>query len=421
MNPLSILYVGRNSGTSRHRASALRRLGHEVFIIDPATLLPKARFAASWTWQTGGLLFEGYVRRQLATNLPAAQFDLVFVDSGELVGPALVSELKNRFGTIVNYNIDDPYGGRDGVRWRLYLAAAALYDLIVVVRDCNVREAFAAGARGVLRVHMSADEIAHAPRPLNEEDLRKWSADVSFIGTWMPERGPFMARLVTLGVPLSIYGNRWHKAREWPILRPFWRGPGLSDDSYAKAIQCAKVSLGLLSKGNRDLSTTRSFEIPSLGGVLCAERTTEHTRLYAENEEAVFWSTPEECAAKCMQLIGDEERRKGIASRGRKRWLRNGTANEQVLSQIVGTLRVRHDRTGHNAKHSAAQHTNGGCGIPRFVPLQGISQFSYLLGLMSQGNSCVPTMLARRAGWIRLKQVSSIVARDFTYIIIPPR
>jgi spore maturation protein CgeB len=338
MNSLSILYVGRNCGTSRHRASALRRLGHEVFIINPATLLPRVPLAASLTWQTGGFFFESYIRRQLLASLPNTRFDLVFVDCGELVGPALVSELKNRFGAIVNYNIDDPYGGRDGLRWRLYLSAARLYDLIVVVRECNIPEAFAAGARRVLRVHMSADEIAHAPRPLNDGDLRKWSSEVSFIGTWMPERGPFMVRLIALGVPLSIYGNRWHKAREWHLLRPFWRGPGLSDDRYAKAIQCAKVNLGLLSKGNRDLSTTRSFEIPSLGGVLCAERTTEHARLYAEDEEAVFWSSPEECAAKCMQLMGDEEKRKNIAVSGRHRYLRNEITNEHVLSRILGDL-----------------------------------------------------------------------------------
>jgi spore maturation protein CgeB len=338
MMSLSILYIGQNSGTSLHRASALRRLGHEVFIIDLAALLPKAAFAASWAWQTGGLFFEGYIRRELLASLPRTQFDLVHVDCGELVGPELVTELKNRFRTVINYNIDDPYGGRDGQRCRLYRSAVPLYDLIVVVRDCNVPEAFAAGAQRVLRVHMSADEVAHAPRCLNDEDFRKWSSEVSFLGTWMPERGPFMERLVALGVPLSIYGGRWDKAREWPVLRPFWRGPSLREASYAKAIQCAKVSLGLLSKGNRDLSTTRSFEIPSLGGLLCAERTTEHANLYKEDEEAIFWSSPEECAAKCMQLLSNEEARRSIASNGRKRWLRNGISNENVLSQIIGAL-----------------------------------------------------------------------------------
>jgi spore maturation protein CgeB len=339
MNPLSILYIGRNSGTSRHRSSALRRLGHDVFNIDPATHLPNASFAASWAWQTGGLFLEGSIRRQLLANLPKTRFNLVFVDTEELVGPTLLRELKSRYGKVINYNVDDPYGRRDGRRWRLYLEAVPLYDLIVVVRDCNVSEAFAAGASNVLRVHRSADEVAHSPRDMNEEDYRKWGAEVMFAGTWMPERDSFLARLAGLGVPLSIYGDRWHKAREWPAIRPLWRGPGLSDDSYCKAIQCAKVSLGLLSKGNRDLTTTRSFEIPSLGGLLCAERTTEHARLYVEDQEAVFWSSPEECAAKCLRLLGNEERRKHIASSGRKRFLRNETGNEQVMSQIVDALR----------------------------------------------------------------------------------
>ena len=93
----------------------------------------------------------------------------------------------------------------------------------------------------------------------------------------------------------------------------------------------------MLSKENRDLSTTRSFEIPHLGGVFCAERTSEHLELYRENEDAVFWSSPEECAEKCADLLNDEERRKRIAVNGRKRCLQNGTTNEEVLTRILQT------------------------------------------------------------------------------------
>jgi hypothetical protein len=249
----------------------------------------------------------------------------------------VVSELKKRFGTIINYNIDDPYGKRDGRRWRQYLRAVPFYDLIVVVRDCNVAEAYSRGARKVLRVPMSADEIAHAPRAIREQDYRKWANDVLFIGTWMPERGPFMARLVELGVPLSIYGKLWENAPEWHILRKCWRGGDLLGDDYVMAIQCAKVNLGLLSKGNRDLSTTRSFEIPLVGAVFCAERTAEHLKLYREDEEATFWSSPEECASKCMQLLSDEQLRKNLAVNSRKRSLQNNTTNEAVWAEILYT------------------------------------------------------------------------------------
>jgi spore maturation protein CgeB len=336
MKSLSILYIGADTGTSRHRALALQRLGHDVLIANPFAFLSQNRFTAIWTWKTGGLFLEDFIRRRMLASFRDMKFDLVLVNGGELVGPSLVVGLKHRFGTVVNYNNDDPFGPRDGRRWNPYLRSVELYDMVVVVRDCNVAEALAQGARRVVRVLMSADELAHAPRQITELDREKWASEVLFVGTWMPERGPFMARLVELGVPLSIYGNRWHRAREWQVLRPFWRGPSLEvAEDYAKAIQCAKVSLGLLSKENRDLTTTRSFEIPHLGGVFCGERTSEHADLYREDEEAVFWSSPEECAEKCLQLLNDEQRRKRLAANGRRRCLQNGTMNEKIMTQVV--------------------------------------------------------------------------------------
>ena len=275
----SILYIGSNSGTSQHRALALRRLGYKVVVVDPTTFLPRSRFVNAWTWHTGGMFLEKFIARSLLASIRGQKFDVVYVDGGALVGPSLVRELKSCFGTVINYNIDDPYGRRDGRRFRLYLKAVPFYDLIVVVRDCNVPEAYAQGARDVLRVFMAADEVAHATKHLTEQDHQRWPIEVGFVGTWMPERGLFMARLVELGVPLTIYGSRWQKAPEWSALRAAWRGSGLYGDDYAKAVACAKINLGLLSKGNRDLTTTRSFEIPYLGGLLCAERTPEHTQL----------------------------------------------------------------------------------------------------------------------------------------------
>jgi spore maturation protein CgeB len=339
MNSLSILYIGTNTGTSRHRTLALQRLGHAVSIVDPFAVLRGNRFAGLWAWRTGCLFLEDLIRRRILAGIPDRRFDLVLVDGGELVGPCLIKELKRRFGVVANYNVDDPYGRRDGRRWKLYLQSVPFYDLVVVVRDFNVPEALARGARSVLRVHRSADEVAHAPRPVSDQAKRKWTSEVGFVGTWMPERGPFMARLIELGVPLSIYGGRWQKAREWPALRSCWRGAALErEQDYAMAIQCAKVSLGLLSKGNRDLTTQRSFEIPHLGGVLCAERTSEHTELYRENEEAVFWSSPEECAEKCIQLLRDEQYRRNVAINGRRRCLQNRTTNQDVLDQVLTRL-----------------------------------------------------------------------------------
>jgi spore maturation protein CgeB len=332
----TLLFIGRDSGTSRHRAQAFARIGFDVTVIDPFSFLPKSNFMARWTWHTGCLFLEDYISRNVLAAIPNRLFGWVYVDGGELLGPRLVQELKSRFGKIVNYNIDDPFSRRDGRRFRLYLQALPIYDLVVVLRDCNISEAYSQGAQRVMRVTMSADEVAHAPSNASAARVVEWQSEVLFIGTWMAERGPFLARLLELGVPLSIYGLRWQKAPEWDRLQRAWRGPGLyADEDYAAAIRGAKVNLGLLSKGNRDQSTTRSFEIPALEGVLCAERTDEHMRLYQEQVEAVFWSAPEECAAKCFMLLGDDRLRENMRTRGRRRCLGNGTMNEAVLLQIA--------------------------------------------------------------------------------------
>jgi len=208
-----------------------------------------------------------------------------------------------------------------------------------VVRKPNVAEAVALGARNVLQVWRAADEIAHAPRTVTTAARRKYGSEVVFVGTHFPERGPFMAELVRRGVPLSIFGDRWQDSREWPLLERHWRGPGSrNDDEYALMVQCSKVVLGLLSKGNRDLHTTRSAEVPLLGAAFCAERTPEHDALYLDGKEALFWDDAAECAAACEALLDDVAYRRSVAAAGRARCLANGTLNEQIAEQVLARI-----------------------------------------------------------------------------------
>jgi spore maturation protein CgeB len=338
---LRILYLGRKSGTSEQRKAALVRLGHKVTHIDPQALLPSHRIIGLWEWRAGSIGLAGIIRRRVLQSLDDASvapdgYDLAWIDHGALVGARLLDDLKARARRVLCYNIDDPFGGRDRMRWRQFLQALPGYDLIAVVRDCNIQEAYDRGARNVLRVFMSADEIAHAPRQLTGDERRRWNSEVVFVGTAFPERGPFLAELMRLGVPLTIYGNRYQRLPQWPALRPDWRPANTeSAEDYAKAISAAKVCLCLLSKGNRDQHTTRSMEIPSLGRLLCAERTPEHMALYEEDREAVFWNTPQECASKCLALLSDAARRETIAAAGRQRYLSNPWRNMAVVETIL--------------------------------------------------------------------------------------
>jgi spore maturation protein CgeB len=332
---LSVLYLGPNNGTSLDRANSIRRLGHRLHHIDLRRLLPQTPWMHRVTWKLGGHVFAPWVLKSLPKELAGKRYDVCLVDSGEWVTPSIIELLRRHADKVANYVIDDPFGRRDVARFRAYRRSLRHYDLCVVVRPDNAREARDAGAKRVRRVFMSSDEVTHAPRLLTEEDKVRWATDVLFLGTWFPERGPFLMRLIHLGVPLVIRGTNWNKAPEWRALRSSWKSGAIIGDDYAKAIQCAKVNIGLLSKGNRDLHTTRSLEIPALGGLLCAERTSEHLDMYVEGVEALFWSDAEECAAACRWALGNEEERRKIAAAGQMRNIANQIRNENVMSEIL--------------------------------------------------------------------------------------
>lgn len=331
----SILYLGPINGTCLDRANALRRLGHQVDHLDLRKLLPSTLWVDRITWRLGGDWLVPLLIKPLQAWLAGRSFDLCHVDGGEWVTPRVVRLLREHAGKVINYSIDDPFGPRDGPRFRAVRQAAAAYDLMAVVREVNVVEAQALGARNTVRIYRSADEVSHAPRAITAQAQSQWGCDVLFLGTWFPERGPFLAELIRLGVPLTIQGSNWHKAAEWPVLKPHWRGGSIAGDNYALAIQCARINLGLLSKENRDLHTTRSLEIPALGGLLCAERTSEHEAMYRDGHEAVFWRDAAECAAVCQQLLADEPRRQAIAKAGLQRLRFNGHYNETIMASLL--------------------------------------------------------------------------------------
>ncbi|MNS01983.1 hypothetical protein D3C72_332760 [compost metagenome] len=336
---MRILYIGDASprSTSLQRANALKRMGHDVTVLAIKEALPEHRIISSWNVRTGFRFTSAVYADYILKSAQQCEVDLVWINHGAECSAQVVKELKRRFGRIINYNTDDPFGSRDLNKWRLYRDALPHYDLTVVVRPINVSEARALGASEVMRVWMTADEVAHAPRVLGPEDVERYQSQVLFIGDWMPERGPFMAELIRRGVPLTLCGARWDKAPEWSTLAPHWR-PSVFGDAYAMHIQSAAVCLGLLSKGNRDQHTTRSAEIPYLGGLLLAERTEEHLAMYRENEEAVFWDDPESCAARCFELLAAPDRRRTIANAGRRRALNSGYTNEVVLGRILAQV-----------------------------------------------------------------------------------
>lgn len=334
---MRIAYIGPESGTSLQRAKALERLGHTVSVIDPWTWLAQPRLRGRVHLHTGYMGVDHLIGPKLLRDVLAIRPDLIWVNQGEFLGPVSIKALRGVGVPVVNYANDNPFCAENRMRFSHYRAALPFYDLVVVVFADAVEPARRAGARRVIRKFISADEIAHLQRSESELDDAKDNSEVVFVGTWMKaHRGAFVAELIDRGVPISIWGDRWQKAKEWRVIEPHWRGPGVYDDhGYARILRGAKIGLGLVNKASGNLHTDRSIQIPALGQVLCAERTKEHLELYKDGEEAVFWDDAAECAKICKDLLSSESKRRVIARQGHERAVRNNLFNEPVMASIL--------------------------------------------------------------------------------------
>jgi spore maturation protein CgeB len=333
-----ILYIGPDTGTSRHRFHALQRLGHTVKLVDTFKAFGGVGALMTWGFRTGYLGLEHVITKFTLNSIGTEIFDVVWVDNGETVGRRLVGELKRHSHFMLNHNLDNPFAARDGHRWRLFHQALPYYDLFATPRASTRNSASARGATRAIAIKFTADEVVHRPIILSDADRAIFGSEVVFVGTWMPERGPFLKRIVDRGVPLRIFGPRWNKAPEYADLSSLVTCRSLDDSDYVRAVAGSKIAIGLLSLGNQDLHTTRSLEIPAIGSLLCAWRTNVHDELYWDGKEAVFFDTADECADACLALLADEDRLKSISAAGHARNLRNNWFNERLCSDLLSAL-----------------------------------------------------------------------------------
>lgn len=338
---LLFLLAGREGYTSWMRAEAAKRAGFSVKTIQMLDCIPANLWANRIHRKLGFILLQSRVRKFIQKNVGADKYAVCWVDHGNLIGLNAAKDLKKHARVLVNYNVDDPTGKRDGRYWYSYLRSVTAYDLIVTVRRETENELRARGAQTVLRVFRSYDEVAHRPLALSESDRQAWGSDVVFVGTWMEDRDDFILNLAKRGIPISVYGDNWEKAPRWNLIKHLIKGRGIFGDNYGKILQSSKICLCLLSRGNRDQHTTRSVEIPAMESVLCAERTGEHLELFEDGKECVLWKDIDECARRCRELLEKPNLRSSIARAGRTKVQELQLGHEAVIKKILSTVGIR--------------------------------------------------------------------------------
>lgn len=337
---MNILYIGDTNYNSNSYllGRAFKKIGNKIFHVNLLGINKNfcSKIIDFINYRLDTSFFNFYFFFQLKKQIKNNKFkiNLIIINQGEYYDETILYFLKKKFNCkIVSIIYDNPFSDRDYKRFSLFKKAIDIYDYFFVVRKETYR-VFKKKNKKVFLFRRTYDEDMHRPYLSKNKTI-----DIIFIGTWIKNesRDYYLKELILRKFRLKIFGNRWHKSKYYKILKPFVF-PAVYKRQYAKKISISKICLCFLSKGNQDKDTTRTYEIPYMGGLLVAERTKVHLDIFKENEEAFFFSNISELKKKIHFILNHPKEAKKIRKAGMKkvRSLKVGNKNfaRFVISKI---------------------------------------------------------------------------------------
>lgn len=235
------------------------------------------------------------------------------------------------------YHNDDPY--RKGLWRRLtslnYLRCIKYSNITYVYRDVNIEEANKWGAKEA-RLFMSHFDSRHDLVEIDQSKFKKNNNKIVYIGHFENDnRVGIIDYLYKKGVDLDIYSDELFdqafEEHNWPKIHKF---NNVYRDEYRNVISQSSMALAFFSTANRDKYTRRCFEIPIMGTLLLAPRTSVTEEIFRDGENAVLYSTAEELYEKISYLNNHVEERDLIAWRGYE-YMKSGKHSEIARAKTV--------------------------------------------------------------------------------------
>jgi spore maturation protein CgeB len=363
---LFIGYLGRGQ-TSGMRRAALDRLGYEVEPVEAGGLWHGSGYTIRQLEQLSatGPRIERLNARVLES---ASRFkpQLVWAEKQEYLRADTVQRLRDNGAVTLHYN-PDPYFSLSWKRTRLADQCVSVYDVLVVTKSYEMEEYRRHASGKVMYSPLGYDPIGHAPPARRVANPRE---KVVFVGGWEPRRERLLSAASEATSDVAVWGYGWNVAQQSRInpLRALRLGrltPGRSvylgepqrrlasairdgegangeiyEDRYAAVVAGSQIALGFLRELNPDQHTTRSFEIPAIGGFMLADRTDDHREFFEEGKEAEYFSSDDEFRDKMKFYLANEPARVRIANAGHQRCMTSGYSYDDRIRMVMSELKL---------------------------------------------------------------------------------
>jgi len=333
----SVLIVGSSTNWSLESSYArgFQRLGWDTYFWEPQ----KALYNIARGYRVGRLLstflhVESWLRKSNAELLTVADKlrpNLILVIGTGGVRAGTLAQIKVRSPECAIFCIypDSPHN-LDSDR----IHCLPFFDLVATSSPAWKRAFELLGAGRVRYLPFASDIDLHQPYNAGGR-VPEVTYDVSFIGTWRPEREELLERLVEF--KLSIWGNDYWKRRTSPesTLRSRWGGRQAVGNEFAKVCSESRVLLNIMDTVTWPGPNMRVFEQPACGAFSLVSRTPAVLELFTEGENIECFESAEEARDKVRYYISHDSERQQIAQAGYRLVVQGGHTYVDRARQVV--------------------------------------------------------------------------------------
>lgn len=326
----------RHGGNDYSFVRAFRRAGHSVLVVPPESFMP--RWETKWLKAARRLAYPAILAEYNCAVVNAARSfepDLFFVFKGDSISVDTVAAARARGAVAINYYPDTGFDG--------YAAQAiSAYDWVFTTKPAHIdflRQRFEY-TKATFVPHAFDPEVHH-PQSLNAGDQSRYGCDVVFIGNISKKKAAVLGHLMQAlqDKRFKIWGSEgWRNTSG--LLHKAYQGTPVWGAEYAKAINGARINLGLLYEGSSeapagDVITARTFEVPASGGFMLHERTDEAMRYFEEGRECAYFNDQDDLVDKIRYYLSHDYERRAIAEAGRRRALTSGYSYDDRVKSIL--------------------------------------------------------------------------------------
>lgn len=195
------------------------------------------------------------------------------------------------------------------------LLNAPLVDLTATYSSATLPVYQQLAFKNIHWIPLAGDPFMHG---VPASDQENFSCDISFIGTWRPERERVMAVLCKQfsQYKIEIHGRYWKRDCKNPEIRRSIKGEGLYESAMARLFNQSRINMNVIDDTNFPAANMRFFEIPTARGLQLTSPCPEMETIFRHREQVVYYTNESDAAEQVKWILEHPEEGARIRQQG---------------------------------------------------------------------------------------------------------